>query len=47
MAVALKQKYFASALAAANYAAAAPNNVTAIVSIVFDSSSGQFVMFWT
>lgn len=47
MAVALKQKAFANGSEAAAFAASAPNNVTTIVSIVFDTSSGKYVMFWT
>jgi len=47
MAVALKQKAFANASEAAAYAASAPNNVTTVVSIVFDTSSGKYVLFYT
>lgn len=47
MAVALKQKDFPTAREAAAFAAAAPNNVTTVVAIVFDTSSGKYVLFWT
>lgn len=47
MAVALKQRAFANASEVAAFAAAAPNNVTAVVSVVFDTSSGKYVLFYT
>lgn len=47
MAVALKQRAFANASEAAAYAVNAANNVTTIVSIVFDTSSGKYVLFYT
>lgn len=47
MAVALKQKAFANGTEAAAFAANAANSVTAIITIVFDASSGKYVMFWT
>lgn len=47
MAVALKQKAFANASEVAAFAAAVPNNVTTVISIVFDTSSGKYILFWT
>lgn len=47
MAVALKQQAFPNASDAAKYAANGANNVTTIIAIVFDTSSGKYIMFWT
>jgi hypothetical protein len=47
MAVALKQQAFANASEVAKFAAAPANNVTAVLSIVFDTSSGKYILFWT
>lgn len=46
MAVALKQRAFANASEVCVYAAAAPNLVVTIISLVFDASSGKYVLFY-
>lgn len=47
MAVPLKVRNFDSYNDLVKFAATGANNVTTIVEIVHDSSSGKWVLFWT
>lgn len=47
MAVALKCKYFKAAAEVTTFCAAAPNNVTTIVEIIYDTTTAQYVLFYT
>jgi hypothetical protein len=47
MAVNLKSRTFDSMQKLNAFAAAVPNNVTTIIQIVFDASSGKWVLFYT
>lgn len=47
MAVALKSRTFSSMQQLNAFAAAVPNNVTTIIQIVHDASSGKWVLFFT
>lgn len=47
MAVNLKSRVFNSMQKLNEFAASAPNNVTTIVQIVFDTASGKWVLFYT
>lgn len=47
MAVALKQQLFNTARELATFAETPANNVTTVVSVVFDAVSGKYVLFYT
>lgn len=47
MAVALKCKYFTSAKDVATFAATAGNNVTTVISILWDTTTSRYVLFYT
>jgi hypothetical protein len=47
MAVALKTQQFMSSSELTKFVAAGGNNVTTIVSIVYDTGSGKYVVFYT
>lgn len=47
MAVNLKSRTFDSMQKLNAFAAAAPNNVTTIIQIVYDATNGKWVLFFT
>lgn len=46
MAVALKCKYFKAAKEVTAFTTLAGNNVTTIISLIYDTTTAQFVLFW-
>lgn len=47
MAVALKTRVFAQATDVGAFARDVANNVTTIISIIYDTGSGKYVIFYT